>query len=267
MKKIHLYQFRHVFADDDCVGKYDSKSYTVRIFEQFAEDLQPVLAFFRSMHGINAKGIVGTQEETAAVPLLEFPAEVLERFDPQLGDLSRAALTWARENWTPEQFATRYAGRAEFDGKFSAPVPAPFHGLTDPKALSLEEIDEDDADPPPGLLEAVSGNMPSVADPSPPRTTGEWEDDSDEVFKSVQVDPTKHDGATGQEPDEETPLPAPQPAPAPPGNSPVLILQGDDILRDGKKIAALWGEEKQLRMASGHAGDRKAVEAFLKSKA
>jgi len=123
--KIHMYQTRHLFVDDDCVGKLCTKTKTVRLFEPFEHFEKAVLGWLRSAHGFFAKLAQGDEARAAvSAPPVEFPDDIREEMDPRLGDLTPAAVEFAREHWSKEEFERRYRGRVSGVGVFDAPPAA-----------------------------------------------------------------------------------------------------------------------------------------------
>lgn len=112
--QFHVYQTRHVFRDDDHIGKWDVPAQTVRLRPEFAACADEVKAWFMRTHGIPMKVLVGEEEFFQAAPLQEFPAEVQSLMSPFLGDLTPEVVSWARENFPREEFERRYNGRQEF---------------------------------------------------------------------------------------------------------------------------------------------------------
>jgi hypothetical protein len=135
--KIHMYQTRHLFVDDDCVGKLCTKTKTVRIFEAFEHLSAAVLQWLRMHHSFAAKLAVGEEGKAAvAAPPVEFPDEIRELMDPRLGDLTPEAVAYARENWPREEFERRYKGRVEGVGMHDAPPEAE---IIDPRGVTVFE--------------------------------------------------------------------------------------------------------------------------------
>lgn len=113
--QFHVYQTRHVFRDDDHIGKWDVPSQTVRLRPEFAACADEVKAYFMRTHGIPMKVLVGEEEFFQAAPLQEFPDDVKALMSPFLGDLTPEVVTWARENFTRQEFERRYNGRRAFN--------------------------------------------------------------------------------------------------------------------------------------------------------
>lgn len=122
--KLHIYQNRHVFADDDHVGKYDATARAVRLREEFADLADKVKAFFMRTKGLPVKVLTGDEALPAVAPLKEFPDEIRAAMDPQRGDLTPAVVDYARKNFTREEFERRYRGRAEYGEEPAAPAEA-----------------------------------------------------------------------------------------------------------------------------------------------
>ncbi len=112
-ERFHMYRSRHLFVHDDCVGKFDAPTNSLRIFPQFADLGQGLAGWFRQKHGRNPQVIVGDEAVAAAAPPEEFPIEIRELMTPQLGDLTPEAVDWARENFSRPEFARRYRGRLD----------------------------------------------------------------------------------------------------------------------------------------------------------
>lgn len=122
--KIHMYQTRHLFVDDDCVGKLCTRTKTVRLFQPYEHLEKAVLGWLRTAHGFFARLAVGEEAKAAvSVPPREFPDEIREKMTCELGDLTPAAVEFAREHWSAEEFERRYRGRVDGVGMHDAPPP------------------------------------------------------------------------------------------------------------------------------------------------
>jgi len=139
-----MYQTRHLFVDDDCVGKLCTKTKTVRIFEAFEHLSAAVLQWLRMHHSFAAKLAVGEESKAAvAAPPVEFPEDIRELMDPRLGDLTPEAVAYARENWPREEFERRYKGRVEGVGMHDAPPePGNVVPMEDAKGEQLPKLGE-----------------------------------------------------------------------------------------------------------------------------
>lgn len=109
--KIHIYQMRHVFVDDDHVGKYDAPTRSIRLRAEFGPHADKVKAHFMRAHGMAIKVLVGDEQLAAVKPLPEFPHEVLAQTNPYLGQMTPALIEHARKHWSREDFDRFYAGR------------------------------------------------------------------------------------------------------------------------------------------------------------
>lgn len=112
--KLHIYQNRHVFAEDDHIGKYDTTARAVRLRAEHADLGDKVKAFFMRTKGLPVKVLTGDEALPTVAPLKEFPDEIRAAMDPQRGDLTPAVVDYARRNFTREEFERRYRGRAEY---------------------------------------------------------------------------------------------------------------------------------------------------------
>lgn len=163
--QFHVYQTRHVFRDDDHIGKWDVPAQTVRLRPDFSACADEVKAWFMRTHGIPMKVLVGEEEFFQAAPLQEFPAEVQSLMSPFLGDLTPEVVSWARLNFSPEEFERRYNGRAEFDGPVITAEETPEWVPTDDAESDEhpelgDEADEVVSDPEP----KKRGRKPKVQD-------------------------------------------------------------------------------------------------------
>lgn len=120
--KLHIYQNRHVFADDDHIGKYDTTTRAVRLRAEHADLGDKVKAFFMRTKGLPVKVLTGDEALPTVAPLKEFPDEIRAAMDPQRGDLTPAVVDYARKNFTREEFERRYRGRAEYGETPAAPA-------------------------------------------------------------------------------------------------------------------------------------------------
>jgi hypothetical protein len=136
--KIHMYQSRHLFVEDDCVGKFDGKTRTICLFEQYAQHGEPIARWMRQHHGVFPTIATGSLAVVNVAPLVEFPPEIAEKMTPYLGDLTPEVVAWARENFAPEDFKRRYAGRVDDAAPVLAVVDA-FAGEEFPQILSDDE--------------------------------------------------------------------------------------------------------------------------------
>lgn len=117
MNKFHLYQQRHLFLDEEYLGKYDIPSRSVRLREEFAVHADTVKAWFMRTQGLAVTLLIGNEASTVGVRLRDFPDAVCCLLDPELGDLSPVAVEHARAHFTREEFENRYRGRADYDSK------------------------------------------------------------------------------------------------------------------------------------------------------
>jgi len=132
--KLHIYQMRHVFADDEHIGKYDVGTKSVRLRAEFADLTDKVKAHFMRAHGIPVKILIGNEALAAVAPLPDFPHEVREAMDPGLGMLSPAAVDHARKHFTRTDFDRLYQGRVEYSsGSGVAPVDPTDEPIDEPK--------------------------------------------------------------------------------------------------------------------------------------
>jgi len=168
-----MYQTRHLFVDDDCVGKLCTKTKTVRIFEAFAHLSAAVLQWLRMHHSFAAKLAVGEESKAAvAAPPIEFPDDIREAMDPRLGDLTPEAVAYARENWPREEFERRYKGRVEGVGMHDAPPePGNVVPMEDAKGEALPKLG--DREHAAKLLAHLDG-VELVEDVSGPCWTAAW---------------------------------------------------------------------------------------------
>lgn len=157
MNNIHIYQFRHLFADDDHIGKYTIDSREVRLFKDHAHQADRVKSFFAMRHGIIvARVLIGDEKAPETRPLMEFPAEIRALMTPHQGHRTPAAMHWAAMNFPPDEYERRYG----------CPPPA----VPDPVPTAIEiEVDTDatpsdtdDTDPMPD-----HDDTPAVPDPVP----------------------------------------------------------------------------------------------------
>lgn len=125
MNRIEMFKFRHIFAGDDHIGKYNAQAHTVTLRDEFANMADEVKAFFMRNHGICLSTvIIGTESLETFKAVREFPPEILELKSAQFGDLTPAVLDWARKNFTKEEFDRRYRGCPEYD-PYEMPAPSP----------------------------------------------------------------------------------------------------------------------------------------------
>lgn len=110
----HVYRNRHVFHDDEHVGKYDTQTKVVRLREEFGNHAEAVKAHFMRTKGLFVKVLTGEESLPAPVPLVEFPESVREQMDAGLGDMSPACIQHALANFSREEFERRYRGRVEY---------------------------------------------------------------------------------------------------------------------------------------------------------
>jgi hypothetical protein len=127
MNPIELFKFRHIFAGDDHIGKYNSQTHTVTLRDEFAHKADDVKAYFMRHHGIClATVVVGTEQLETVKPVKAFPPEIDALKSAQFGDLTPEVVAWARQNWSKEDFDRRYRGCPEYgDGPGAEPDPAP----------------------------------------------------------------------------------------------------------------------------------------------
>lgn len=118
--KIHMYQSRHLFVEDDYVGKFDGRTRTICLLPSHESHGEAIAKWMRQHHGVFPTIANGPLAVENVAPLAEFPAEVAALMSPFLGDLTPEVVAWARENFSPDDFARRYAGRVDD----AAPVPA-----------------------------------------------------------------------------------------------------------------------------------------------
>ena len=111
--KYHLYRNRHVFHDDEFLGKFDPVNRIVRLRAECADHKDQVRAFFMRTRGQVVRILVGEEALVEEKPLVEFPDEVRSLFDPAKGDLSKEAIEYALENFSADEFSRRYGGRLE----------------------------------------------------------------------------------------------------------------------------------------------------------
>lgn len=257
MNKVHVYQMRHVFVDDEHVGKYNLADRTIRFRPECEEHKDRCLAHFRMAHGIFCKALVGAEELAQVAPVREFPDEIRALMDLRYGDRTPAVLAWARENFTAEEFALRYPtlDPENLEEVHEAPVLAVVEDAAAVAgAVTADQlggpIDGDDDDE---VVELMTGK-PSVED-----ADDDFRDE--DPLRDVVPDPTVNDGVTVA-PEEQ-----PQ-AEGDPVSTEGFSLVGDDIQFNGKVVAALFGEdgeEKQLRMKQGQHGKKAGALAFLAS--
>ena len=115
MKKVHLYQHRHVFIDDEHVGKFDPLTRTVRMREEFASEKDDVRAFFLREKGLPLAGVLTGGESLPVIPPMpQFPEAINALKDPAKGVMTPAVLAWARLNWTSKEFARVYGESVEY---------------------------------------------------------------------------------------------------------------------------------------------------------
>ncbi|MCU0751543.1 MAG: hypothetical protein MUC40_00670 [Akkermansiaceae bacterium] len=119
---IHCYQMRHLFHGDNYLGIYEAAIKTARIVEAAREHAQAVKAYFMRRHGLPVTVLVGDEEAARIKPLMEFPAEIRAGFDPYLGDMTPAAIAYARAHFPADEFARRYAGRITEPLEIPAPA-------------------------------------------------------------------------------------------------------------------------------------------------
>jgi len=140
MKKIHMYQSRHLFVDDDCVGKFDGRTRTICLFPQHAQHGEAIAKWMRMTQGVFPSISNGPLAVEAVAPLAEFPAEVAALMTPFLGDLTPAVVAWARENFSADDFKRRYSGRVPDQAEEAAGQAAdPFEGEEFPQWLTDDE--------------------------------------------------------------------------------------------------------------------------------
>lgn len=137
--KIHMYLTRHLFVDDDCVGKFDSRTRTIRVFERFQDHGQAIAKWFRQHHGVFPAVEIGEKAVERSTPVVEFPPEIREKMSDHLGDLTPEVVAWAREHWTEEDFKARYKGRVRDAAAVAGPPVDPFEGEEFPQFITDDE--------------------------------------------------------------------------------------------------------------------------------
>lgn len=142
MNKFHVYRQRHVFLDDDHIGKWNVSEKTVRLRPEYGEHADRLKAWFMRTQGIPAKVLVGEEVFKDAVPPMEFPDEIRALMTPQLGDLTPEAVDWARENFPKDEFRRRYEGRVPIFLAHETPEESP---VIDPTAAADALGDEAEA--------------------------------------------------------------------------------------------------------------------------
>lgn len=135
MNNIHIYQFRHLFADDDCIGKYTIESREVRLFANHAHHADRVKSFFAMRHGIIvSRVLIGDEKAPESRPLMEFPQEIRDLMTPHQGHRTPAAMQWAAANFPPDEYERRYG------------CPPPSLAEAAPAAMEFDAGDGDEAD-------------------------------------------------------------------------------------------------------------------------
>lgn len=166
MNEIHIYRMRHIFKGDDLVAKYDSQTRSIRVFEAFAALKDDLRAWMIRTHSIFATALVGEEQIAAAAPPLEFPDDIRALMTPQLGDLTPAAVEYARKNFPREEFEKRYQGRVKFEAAES------------PKA----SVSEETAEPKPASKTPKKQAKKQAANPPP--ASEDDDDDAEELPES-----------------------------------------------------------------------------------
>lgn len=134
-----MYQTRHLFVDDDCVGKFDSRTRTIRVFERFQDHGQAIAKWFRQHHGVFPAVEIGEASVARSTPMVEFPPEIREKMTDHLGDLTPEVVAWAREHWADEDFQARYKGRVRDVVAAAGPPVDPFAGEEFPQFVTDDE--------------------------------------------------------------------------------------------------------------------------------
>ena len=133
MKPIEMFKFRHIFAGDDHIGKYNSQTRIVTLRDEFAAMADEVKAYFMRHHGIFLAAVnIGTEKMQTEKPILPFPPEVEAMKSLQLGERTPAVIEWARKNLTREEFNLRYRGDVDYS--------------TDPAPESEDQDSDQDSD-------------------------------------------------------------------------------------------------------------------------
>lgn len=265
INKVHVYMMRHVFVDDEYVGKYNQADRTIRFRPEADEHKDRCLAHFRMVYGIFCKALVGDEELAEVAQVREFPDEVRALMDPRWGDRTPAVLKWALENFTEGEFAQPYPGFASDESVATLIGSAVFQGVdfaaqgAESQSVSRPSggVTADDMGGPLDQNDDSDGDDSDAAGNLIPGQGGSDSDDDDfkdeDHLREVAPDPDFNDGVM------EGDGAAQEPAEAVPG----FALVGDEIQLNGKPVATLFGEEKQLRIKQGHGAKKAGVLEFL----
>ncbi len=203
--KIHMYQSRHLFVEDDCVGKFDKATRTLCLFTAFAAFGQAIAQWMRNHHGVFPTIATGELAVANVAPLVEFPPEIVELMTPLLGDLTPAAVAYARENFSREDFKRRYDGRVDevvvVDGDAAAD---PFEGEEFPQFCTDDEdrrvtVDRGEQDGVRGFVATCSEYPELKGFDTTPRAAVVDLGEAIEYFEATRPDSEK-DGEGGESP-------------------------------------------------------------------